>query len=99
MVCAWPPGSHHGAQGALLFHAQVFELALFSVEEIERNALEWQAREEPQADRHGREHGGRGDDLRADRAPLVGDRNRDDGAVLAHRGIGRVDNFCSELMF
>ena len=36
-------GGHHGAQGALFFDAQVFELALFAIEEIERNALEWQA--------------------------------------------------------
>ncbi len=34
---------HHGAQGALLFHAQFFEFAFLSVEEIERNALERQA--------------------------------------------------------
>ena len=34
---------HHRAQGTLLFHAQVFELAFFAIEKIERNALEWQA--------------------------------------------------------
>ncbi len=91
-------GGHDLAQLARFLEAQFFELAFLTEEKVEFDALERQAGEEPQADRHGPEHGGRGDDLRPDRAVLVGDRDRDNGAVLAQGGIGGRGDLVAKIL-